>query len=92
MTQVELGKIVTTAGVAEWIDGSQSQAIEIARAVWQHRNRDWGQVCPEDKVINDQAVRDGNRILSSYKIRGRDIWIITEWDRSVTTVLFPEEY
>ena len=92
MTQIELGAVVTTAGVAEWMEESQSRSIAVARAVWRHRSRDWGQVCQEDKETNDEAVRDGNRILSSYKVEDRDVWIITEWDRSVTTILFPEEY
>lgn len=92
MTQLTLGRVVTTAGVAEWIDGSQSQAIEIARAVWKHRNRDWGLVDQEDWRTNDDAVVSGERVLSAYEICGRRVWIITEWDRSVTTVLFPEEY
>jgi hypothetical protein len=92
MTQVQLGQIVTTAGVAEWIDGSQPQSIEIARAVWRHRSRDWGDICREDWTANDEALRGGGRLHSSYKVGGREIWIITESDRSVTTVLFPEEY
>lgn len=92
MTQLTLGKIVTTEGVSEWIDGSQSQAIQIARAVWRHRSRDWGEVDPEDWRTNDAAVRHGERVLSEYVVCGRRLWIITEADRSVTTVLFPEEY
>jgi hypothetical protein len=62
---------------------------------------DWGCVCAEDRETNDEAVRDGNRILSAYPIdedkpcKGfgeNTLWIITEWDRSVTTFLLPEEY
>jgi hypothetical protein len=92
VTQVEIGQVLASRGVAEWIEESQPRLIAVARVVWRHRNKDWGQVCQEDKATNDEAVRDGNRILSSYKIEGRDVWVITEWDRSVTTILFPEEY
>ena len=90
MTQVEIGQVVATRGVADWMQGTHEVAV--ARAVWRHRTRDWGKVCPEDKATNDEAVRDGNRLLSCYEVGGRDLWVITEWDRSVTTIHFPEEY
>jgi hypothetical protein len=92
MTQVQLGQIVTTAGVAEWIRGDQSRSVGVARAVWRHRSRDWGNVCAEDWEANNEASRDGGRLHSTYKIGRREVWVITEWDRSVTTILFPEEY
>ena len=92
MTQLTLGKVVTTAGVAEWVDQLQLRSLSIAQALWRHRSRDWGQVDPEDWRTNDDAVRRGERVLSAYEVCGRRLWIITEWDRSVTTVLFPEEY
>jgi hypothetical protein len=56
---------------------------------------DWGLgvVGPEDWAANDRALADGDRLLSSYLTDGgTKVWIITEWDRSVTTVLLPEEY
>jgi hypothetical protein len=66
-----------------------------------HVRGDWGYVCDEDKATNDAAVRDGDRILSAYPIDPEQpckgygdncLWIITEWDRSVTTFLLPAEY
>lgn len=92
MTQLTLGNIVTTAGVADWVRGLRPETIGIAQAVLRHRCEDWGQVCPEDWQANDEAVKKGDRVLSAYEVCGRKIWIITEADRSVTTVLFPEEY
>lgn len=92
MNQLELGQIVATAGVAGWVDELQLRSLSIAQALLRHRSRDWGQVCPEDWQTNDDAVRHGERVLSEYEVCGRRLWIITEWDRSVTTVLFPEEY
>ena len=62
---------------------------------WLHRHQtgDWGVVGPEDWAANDRALTDGDRLLSSYLTGGgTKVWIITEWDRSVTTVLLPEEY
>ncbi len=57
-----------------------------------HAVGDWGDVCIEDKISNDAATHTGQRVLSAYQLFGQKIWIITEWDRSVTTVLFPSEY
>lgn len=58
-----------------------------------HRSGDWGSVCPEDARENDRSVRDGDRILSAYQTgAGEKIYIITEWDRSLTTILLPDEY
>lgn len=56
---------------------------------------DWGDTCEEDKQSNEYAVKHGERILAKYKDASHAdwrIWIITEWDRSVTTILFPDEY
>ena len=54
---------------------------------------DWGDLCAEDKQVNDQAVVGGMRILSAYQAaNGTKFWIITEADRRTTTVLLPEDY
>lgn len=56
---------------------------------------DWGDTCEDDKKLNDNAVKYGERILAEYQNNEHTnwrIWIITEWDRSATTILFPEEY
>jgi hypothetical protein len=58
-----------------------------------HQSGDWGDLGAEDKALNDEAVKEGLRILSAYVTRkGIRLWIITEWDRSVTTALLPEDY
>lgn len=57
-----------------------------------HLSGDWGEVDSEDKQANDDAVKCGSRILSAYTLNDTKFWIITEWDRSVTTFLLPEEY
>lgn len=64
----------------------------IAACLNRHAKGDWGDVCDEDKKANDFALDNKERILSSYTLDDTKIWIITEWDRSVTTVLFPSEY
>ena len=58
-----------------------------------HTHGDWGEVDPQDHATNDQATVLGGRVLSAYSLSdGTKIWIITEADRSVTTILLPEEY
>lgn len=59
----------------------------------QHARGDWGNLSPEDKQRNEAALKDGSRLLSAYEHwRLPKIWIITEANRSVTTILFPEDY
>jgi hypothetical protein len=58
-----------------------------------HANGDWGEVNEHDRQANDYASEHGLRVLSAYTLRtGQKIWIITEADRSMTTILLPEEY
>lgn len=58
-----------------------------------HAAGDWGDLCGEDRAANDRAVAVGARILSAYHTpEGVKLWIITEADRSATTILLPEEY
>lgn len=83
-----LGKVVATPGVLNAVPKSYIYA-----ALGRHLRGDWGDVCPEDKAANDNALRDGERLLSVYHTKDKvKFYIITEWDRSVTTVLLPEEY
>jgi hypothetical protein len=58
-----------------------------------HKSGDWGDCCPEDARENDLSVKQGFRILSVYSTcKGEKLWVITEADRSVTTLLLPSEY
>jgi len=67
--------------------------LQIAVALKRHAKGDWGDVCADDKRANDQSLKDESRLLSSYKsIDGIKFWIITEADRSVSTILLPEDY
>ena len=66
---------------------------EILKALKKHTSGDWGDVCQEDADENDLSVKNGFRILSVYHTESKvKFWIITEADRSATTVLLPEEY
>lgn len=85
-----LGSIVATPSALQAIENSgQSPSDFLSR----HVRGDWGEVCEEDKELNDQAVIDGDRLLSAYRtLKNVRIWIISEADRSATTLLLPEEY
>lgn len=84
----ELGRTVATPHVLKVVPET-----EIFTALRRHQNCDWGDVCPNDKWSNDRAVKGGERLLSVYHSKdGVKFWIITEWDRSATTVLLPEDY
>ncbi len=89
---LQLGQVVMTKGIADKVAEDVQFADAVINCVKRHANCDWGDLSEEDKKINDEAVKDGERILSAYNINGVKIWIITEWDRSYTTILFPEEY
>jgi hypothetical protein len=57
-----------------------------------HISGDWGDLCEEDKKLNNEELNNAGRILSAYVHDGVKFYVITEWDRSVTTILLPEEY
>lgn len=66
---------------------------EVAIALARHAAGDWGDVCPEDAAANESSLRCGARLLSVYRsAHGRTFWIITEANRSSTTILLPEDY
>ena len=86
-----LGEIVLTEGA---LDAFVSARLSPTPYLLRHRRGDWGALDEEDTEANNQAARRGHRILSLYvlPLAEQKIWIITEWDRSVTTLLLPAEY
>lgn len=87
-TLVRLGQLVVTPGALD----SPAIAQAIPRLLLRHVQGDWGDLCCEDLTPNDDAVRYGGRLLSAYDVDGQKVWIISEADRSVSTVLRPSEY
>lgn len=88
---VPLGEIHLTEGALEaFADANASPGAFLCR----HKSGDWGEVDADDQASNDQALREGMRLVSAYTIpqTGVRVWIITEWNRSQTTVLLPGEY
>ena len=83
-----LGQVVITRGAI-----SDIPADEVRECLLRHAEGDWGDVCKGDWAENDEALKHESRLLSSYRTKnGIRFWIITEWDRSVTTILLPMEY
>jgi hypothetical protein len=87
-----LGKIVWTRGVNDRVAVDTPFSLFVLDSLRRHANCDWGELSVEDKGENDFSMDKQRRLLSSYQHKGIKIWIITEADRSVTTILFPSEY
>jgi hypothetical protein len=85
-----LGEIVATPGALQALAAAGHSPLEF---LTRHARGDWGELCAEDREQNTAALRDGHRLLSAYALgNGQKLWIITESDRSVTTLLLPHEY
>ena len=85
-----LGRLVATPGA---IDLIRSAGEDLLPALLErHQSGDWGDVPEEDARENEFSVRHGFRIVSSYRVAGERFWVITESDRSATTLLLPSEY
>ena len=82
-----LGKVLITPGAAV-----QCSASDVFTILNRHLQNDWGEISDPDWKSNDSAIRNGGRVLSGYSCNGERVWIITEADRSYTTILLPEEY
>ena len=89
----ELGQLVATRQVSTKMDNNKVFRTEVFQALDKYMKCDWGSVPEGDAAINDKAVRENNeRILAAYNTCAGEIWIITEWDRSYTTIIFPSDY
>lgn len=88
----ELGQIICTKRISEEMKSDENFYTFVYASLAKYICGHWGDTCADDVEANNNAIKDGERILAVYKYRDESIWIITEWDRSVTTVLFPEEY
>jgi len=80
-----LGRLLATPGIL-------ALGLNLAPYLNRHVRGDWGDVDSDDWQHNDTSIEEGSRIISAYQTAAGRIWIITEADRSVTTVLLPNEY
>jgi hypothetical protein len=85
-----LGQIFLTIGAREALEESNQLPNEF---LVKHSSGDWGIVCEDDRKENELSIKEGFRTLSVYRTgKGEKIWVITEADRSSSTILLPEEY
>lgn len=88
-----LGQVVATPGALEVLASTRTDTLALLR---RYVSGDWGEIPPEDARENELSVREGFRIISSYRVgddeAGAKVWLITEADRSSTCILLPEEY
>lgn len=90
VTRFELGQTLITPGAQEALQEAGQAPHEF---LLRHEAGDWGELCEDDRKENELSLQHGFRLLSAYYTsKGQKIWIITEWDRSTTTILLPEEY
>lgn len=90
----KLGSTVVTKGIDDRMNEEPAFRHFVMDCLMKYIIGDWGDTCEEDSKSNEDAIENGERILAVYiyKKTGEKIRIITEWDRSVTTILFPSEY
>ena len=97
MKLFELGQVLITPGALDFVE--EHDGVDVVRLLGRHQSGDWGDLDPDDKKANDQAVQSGARIISAYKFGQDDdkIWIITtavgdDDKRESTCILLPEDY
>ena len=94
MKKFETGSIYVTDGVNEKLLEDAEFSFFVSHSLERHQIGDWGDLDEEDKEMNNRALRHSDdRLFSKYCFdTNTSIYIITEWDRSCTTILFPDEY
>ena len=98
-TKFSLGQVTMTRNIAHFTWESQQRHQWVNTCLLRHQNGDWGDLSDEDVASNEEALKSSERLFSVYRIpdeleypHHQKVWIITERDRSVTTVLFPSDY
>jgi hypothetical protein len=87
LTLFEMGRCMATDGAIEKIGFAKCREL-----LTRHRDNDWGELCEDDTKLNEEALAYGNRIFSCYTVDDEKFYVITEADRSVTTVMLADEY
>lgn len=92
-TKFRPGQIVFTPGAIKAMGDVEEGYARLSKMIVRHLTGDWGEMCDEDKAENERGLQEQLRLMSSYNLSDDvKIWIITEWDRSYTTILLPNEY
>lgn len=84
-----LGKTLATPAARDELSELNYSPLDLLR---RHMSGDWTEMAEEDQKSNREAITEGSRIFSAYTIQGTKFWVITEADRSSTTILLPSEY
>lgn len=84
-----IGRTLATPGALRVLESARTSPLTL---LIRHQSGDWGDVPAEDAQENEFSVEQGFRILSSYRVGDEKLWVITEADRSATTILRPDEY
>ncbi len=84
-----LGRTLATPAAREELSELNYSPLDLLR---RHMSGDWSEMDEEDQQSNHEAITEGSRIFSAYTIQGVKFWVITEADRSSTTILLPSEY
>ncbi len=84
-----LGRVVATTGALKALEDAGEDPMSLLS---RHCSGDWGELDSHDRRENELSLKNGWRILSSYPVGEKKVWVITEADRSMTTILLPEEY
>ena len=99
MSLFELGKVVMTSGINDMIQEDPSNMTFLNECLKRHSMGDWGDLSEDDKEMNDAALEvdrtgegEPDSLMSVFHKEGFEFWIITEWNRSATTILLPCEY
>lgn len=89
---MKLGCLYGTNRIESLMQENNRFRNEINDAINKFVNKDWGVTCPEDTLLNDLASETGERIIAVYATCYGPVWIISEYERQATTILFPSEY
>ena len=89
MALLKLGQVVATPAA---LAHCQQHATDALSMIWRHAGGDWGDLCADDIAANVHAIKHDLRVLSAYQVGDEKLYVITEWDRSATTLLLASEY
>jgi len=89
MPRFQIGEILVTPGATFFLD---LENISLTTLIARHANGDWGELPGEDAQANEAALKHGGRLFSRYVYYGEPVYVITDADRSLTTILLPNEY
>ena len=88
--RLPLGRTIATPGALKALGADPGELLTL---LWRHRSGDWGEPSEADRRENEFSLAHGFRLLSAYRLAsGARVWVITEADRSATTILLPSEY